>query len=361
MFPEIMILPNRPYKPERSFGLDLMRAVAVLLVMFSHWANNIGIWYGYKASAKLFFAGDVGVDTFFALSGFLIGRILLDVIDRGPSCTSLGTFLARRWMRTLPLYWSWLAVLAVFRPPMAGAQTLSSMVLLLQNFAWPMPQDFFFAVSWSLTIEEWFYIGFGLSLVGGAMVLGSGAIWPVLLTFLLVPLTLRLSIPAYPPWSNGLWHTVVFRLDATAYGVLLAKLLRRKLWPFPYASSLFSLGIALIGGTWIIAPPLPLWLVPALLDTIIIVGAVLCIPALMHLNKPTGFIASLITAISVRSYSLYIIHLTLLVDLAQSLYFHHFIPRWVAVCIAVILPFILSDLSFRFIERPILSMRPVQR
>ena len=87
---------------ERVFGLDVMRASAILLVLLGHatvWfasfvpVFNIGCLGGY-----------FGVELFFVLSGFLIGSILLRwLIDPG-STTTLFDFWRRRWLRTLPNY-----------------------------------------------------------------------------------------------------------------------------------------------------------------------------------------------------------------------------------------------------------------
>jgi peptidoglycan/LPS O-acetylase OafA/YrhL len=329
--------------------------------MVSHWANNIGYWYGVTAPDKIFFAGDVGVDLFFALSGLLIGRILLDLIDRGPSWRALGIFLVRRWMRTLPLYWLWLAVLAIAWPPGTGRHILPRMILLVQNLAWPMPPGYFFAVSWSLTIEEWFYVGFAVSLVAAACLIGRRlALWPVLLAFLAVPLALRVFVPAYPNWSNGLWHSVVFRLDSIAYGVLLAHAWRREGWVFRHPAPCLVVGLLLVAGTWA-GVLLPWRLVPALLDDAVVIGAVLCLPAAMRLRHNSTWAAGIIVRISAQSYALYLIHLTILVDLAQGLYLHHRITRPEAVAISLGLPFVLSWLSFRFFESPLLALRPLQR
>jgi peptidoglycan/LPS O-acetylase OafA/YrhL len=345
----------------RNFGLDLVRAIAVLLVMLSHWANNIGFWYGVTVPPKLFAAGDVGVDMFFALSGFLIGRILLDVIARGPSWRSLGIFLLRRWMRTLPLYWAWLAVLVLVWPPKEGHHVVRRMAVLMQNFAWPMPPRFFFAVSWSLTIEEWFYLGFGTALVGLAILSGRrAAVWVTLGAFIGVPLALRMVVPAYQDWSNGLWHADVFRLDSVAIGVVLAQFWRPGGLLFRHALPLLVIGVGLIIGTW--ADLLLPWrLVPALFDDTLVLGAVLCLPAAMRLPDTSSWAGWVVRRISAHSYALYIMHLTILVDLAQGLYLHQQISRPAAVIIAVGLPFLLAWLSYRCFESPILSLRPAQR
>src|SRR4029077_12796576 len=72
------------YRP----ALDGLRGVAILAVMAMH-ARPSG-W-----------AGDVGVDIFFVLSGFLITSLLIEEWDRFGSI-SLRRFYARRALRLLP-------------------------------------------------------------------------------------------------------------------------------------------------------------------------------------------------------------------------------------------------------------------
>src|ERR1700712_2974111 len=85
----------------RNFGLDLARALAITMVFLSH---------GVSALETL----GVGVDLFFLLSGFLIGRIYLrsqaDAHDK-PGTFTLWGFWSARWFRTLPPY---LAALAFY-------------------------------------------------------------------------------------------------------------------------------------------------------------------------------------------------------------------------------------------------------
>src|ERR1700744_4520851 len=103
--------PMQPTVHKSILGLDLFRSVAILLVLFAHYTNNISFWMGYAPPWKVFFSGDVGVDLFFVLSGFLIGRLLLEIADTAASFENLWIFLVRRWLRTLPLYFLWLVFL----------------------------------------------------------------------------------------------------------------------------------------------------------------------------------------------------------------------------------------------------------
>jgi len=82
-------------KEARSFGLDIARALAISLVLVTHFS---------KANENFDF---LGVEIFFSLSGFLIVNILwrnLGLQSR-LSMNSVFNFWCRRWYRTLPNYY----------------------------------------------------------------------------------------------------------------------------------------------------------------------------------------------------------------------------------------------------------------
>lgn len=96
---------------DRVFGLDLMRAFAILFVVFGH--GNRFIHDEASRSIREFLIFD-GVTIFFVLSGFLIGRILLrTVLHEQFDGRMLLTFWMRRWFRTLPNYYLVLILLIV--------------------------------------------------------------------------------------------------------------------------------------------------------------------------------------------------------------------------------------------------------
>ena len=74
------------------------------MVLFSHWAGHFATWFSFHAAPMVDRIGDTGVEMFFALSGFLIGRILLGIATNRPRWHDYGVFMVRRAMRTLPLY-----------------------------------------------------------------------------------------------------------------------------------------------------------------------------------------------------------------------------------------------------------------
>jgi peptidoglycan/LPS O-acetylase OafA/YrhL len=139
----------------RLKGLDTLRALAILLVLMSH-------YNGFVARGSIFgFIGEVGwagVDLFFVLSGYLIGNQLLAPAARGESL-SLKTFFARRLLRTLPNYYVVLAVyLLLPHSPIAGKSMAPVWRYLsfTQNIGLHYGETF--THSWSLCIEEQFYL-----------------------------------------------------------------------------------------------------------------------------------------------------------------------------------------------------------
>ena len=128
-------------KKKRVFGLDLMRAVAIVLVVFSHIS-----WIVPKAKGLIpdlmNIAGFIGVEIFFVLSGFLIGRLIYKLyISEDFRFYSVFYFWVRRWFRTLPNYYLVLIInglIAIY----LGTQlpvNIWQYGFFIQNFASDMP------------------------------------------------------------------------------------------------------------------------------------------------------------------------------------------------------------------------------
>jgi len=99
-------------KQERIFGLDILRALAILFVVIGH-----GIVY-FSEETRTFLSWFIfdGVSVFFVLSGFLIGGILVKLLEKNRGSVSkmlLLDFWVKRWFRTLPNYFLVLILLFV--------------------------------------------------------------------------------------------------------------------------------------------------------------------------------------------------------------------------------------------------------
>lgn len=170
-------------------GLDVLRAVAVLSVVFNHYMLEEHSDY---FSNFIMFSGPLRVQIFFSLSGFLIGNILLKVIDT-PAFSAWLRFMLRRWLRTLPLYFTVFSLLVLMSSADSDLRAnYLYMMTMTQNFFSDPPPGY--GVVWSLAVEEIFYIVFSIMLFVGCALIGKKAIWVTIWLFILTPLLCRFSM-----------------------------------------------------------------------------------------------------------------------------------------------------------------------
>ena len=137
------------YRPE----LDVIRAVAILLVIVSHW------FPGLNVPVDL---GTVGVTTFFVLSGFLITTVLWRAAPQftgNSKTTVIYSFFVRRILRLLPAYY--LALLIAWGLRLSYMQSAwqwfvlhGANIFLFHQRHWGEGMGHY----WSLAVEEQFYL-----------------------------------------------------------------------------------------------------------------------------------------------------------------------------------------------------------
>ena len=138
---------------ERQPGLDLLRALAIILVVVYHAAL-----FGFKLPGRVDRFGWIGVDLFFVLSGYLIGGQLLASLARDQRI-KLGRFFTRRALRIVPAYFVVLAIyflLPAWREYPEMSQPLWKFLLSVQNIA--LHGGTAFSHAWSLAVEDQFYV-----------------------------------------------------------------------------------------------------------------------------------------------------------------------------------------------------------
>ena len=241
---------------ERKPGLDLLRAVAILWVMPFH--SYIA---GYMGGGVLRWSGWMGVDLFFALSGFLIGsQVFHALVSRGG--VDFVDFYLRRGFRTLPAYCVVLAIYVAW--PSMREQT--GMMPLWQFLTYTLnlfidPGRASFSHAWSLCVEEQFYLLFPLlALVlvrtgrrwRGAIVIAALVIGGILLrAWLWMHLVKPVQASSSDAYLRFLYYPTYARLDDLLGGVALAaaRCYRTRGWAWieRHANAASIVGVLLIG------------------------------------------------------------------------------------------------------------------
>jgi peptidoglycan/LPS O-acetylase OafA/YrhL len=364
--------------PHRQFGLDVIRSVAILSVLFCHYGDQGGL-LPQAAVPGLWATGFAGVELFFVLSGFLIGGILVRTLEQDGDTFrpgSLLNFWLRRWFRTLPSYFLFLTLFLHYSWP--GWRTALLYAGFGQNLLHTIPPVF--EVSWSLAVEEWFYLLLPLLIFAGTK---AGrpprqAMWLAVAVLLIAPLLWRSVQGAGLPWDGGVRRVVAYRLDALMFGVVLALLARQRPIFFQRLQSpgLFALGavFAVVAATGFALGVINGGMVfPATQSNLLIfplfdLGAALMLPWLASLPRPRAWLAVPVEKISLWSYSLYLSH-DLLITLvkrysAQLALAGHPVPEAVQIAAMILLAFAISAALYRWFERPIMELRerfPVSR
>lgn len=137
----------------RNLGLDIARSLAILMVLIGH-AFYSFLPFNHIALAVYELISRLGVEIFFVLSGFLIGQILIRDVLSNNQWSLIPKFYIRRWFRTLPLYYLVFLFLLITRP--ANGYVVRDYIFFLQGINQESLN--YYGVTWSLAIEEWFYL-----------------------------------------------------------------------------------------------------------------------------------------------------------------------------------------------------------
>lgn len=343
----------------RIFGLDLMRAIAISLVLFSH--AVLFLPRGNRFAGLGLLAGYFGVELFFVLSGFLIGGILLRGFENDSSTAGLGQFWIRRWFRTLPNYLLFLGVnIAIAMWLGRNPSRLWPYFAFLQNLV-AAPRSFF-VESWSLAVEEWFYllvpIAFFVGLRSARRPLQRLSLSVIVTSILTVTIARTMYVFVKDPiWLTDVRMIVPFRLDACMFGVLGAWLKRYlpQLWNRIPRSALAAGLLLLVFMTVVpfVSNPDSIF-VRTIGFSVTSFGALLLLPYLAGWQSSMAPASTLITKISLWSYSLYLVNLPLGTMLRR---FTGGAQPWLVASVFAVLSIAMAALIFEIYERPMTNLR----
>jgi peptidoglycan/LPS O-acetylase OafA/YrhL len=328
-------------------ALDGLRALAVVAVVVYH------TWTGPAHGG-----GDVGVDVFFVLSGYLITSLLLAERERTGRIDLLA-FYRRRALRLLPALGAGV-LLGLVLALMAGtdmlgataAQALAA-VLYVANW-WDIGHaPNLLSHTWSLSIEEQFYVLWPLLLWALLAVRGRRLALGVALALSVAMLAERVVVTGSPAY---------FRLDTRADALLIGcgTALLTSLGAFRAIRSATLERIAVVGGVTLfalielIAKPADL---PFEVPTVIALAAAAVLVGVA--GAPQGATARLLSLrplswLGQRSYGVYLYHYPIWAGLVM--------PRlgadgpWVLVATGS-LTLVAAALSYRYLERPFLRLK----
>ncbi|MDB5228834.1 MAG: hypothetical protein JWN78_3027 [Bacteroidota bacterium] len=328
----------------RVFGFDIMRGVGILVVVYAHGRSKMHFFPRFNDFVSVI--GFWLMDLFFVLSGFLIGMILIKFYEKEKTfnLNIAYNFWIRRWFRTLPNYYFVLFLTAALWTILSGnfiflkAKFLMYMVFC-QTVVTPPP--FFMMESWTLCIEEWFYLLFPVLLLLGNKILFSGEltskqikknVLTCILIFFSVPMLLRIIIYIERPpldWVD-MSRMTFFRMDTIAVGIFMS-------WVNFYYKDFFRKYRNIFGIAFVVLISLYLLyfykvLLPDLKSQVSIVSftlffvlssvAALCLTVYMKEVKMTrvNFLGKFMTIISLVSYSMYIFHRSVIMYIIDELY-----------------------------------------
>jgi peptidoglycan/LPS O-acetylase OafA/YrhL len=365
---------------KRNSGLDAVRSMAIIMVLISH----ITILLPGPLSQRLWHLGILGyygVELFFVLSGFLIGRILLEMFAASKTgytqAALLSNFYLRRWYRTLPLYYLILACNTIYWAKMnfLGFPAVKHpdwrYLVFLQNYQFfKLPEITFFPESWSLAIEEWFYLFFPLFIIFLKKITQRNSVKYMGLYlggFIAALLCARIwYVYQYNPlFDLGVRKNIFLRLDSlgigifTAYVAMYFPALHRKMAETKIQIPAYLGLVAVAVYFWLVGWTgwdNSLFARTFMLDIVSILFALTTTGAYYLCRKEIKFF----TIVSKISYALYLVHLPTFATLGY--FFAAYISTPITVLPAIMAAFLLSGslsygLYYRF-ERPIMRLRP---
>ena len=341
-------------------ALDGMRGISVLAVMFYHLGFFVPEINPYASG------GFMGVQLFFVLSGFLITSILLKEIGKTGGI-NLKNFYWRRTLRLVPAFWAYLLVIYVsvgaILPAAAAAKydgyNFAAAFFYVMNWQFYFSEHnlvFLLIITWSLAIEEQFYVFWGLTLavMVKLKVSKNGLFFFTLgLIFLIILARNLRALSGEPP--HNLYHATDTRIDAILIGCVAAFVY---MWRVPLNQKYFNrLAVLCTGAMAVCFAVYEYKQVETYITGLPLFSFSAAILILWFANKEKSFFHKLLENRPLRyvgeiSYGLYLWNM-----LGIMISDRFFDSKIMIAGGALVLTFCFAAFSFKFIERPFLKMK----
>lgn len=358
-------------QPHKLSAIQTLRAIAVLGVIIFHLDSS---WLP---------GGFLGVDIFFVVSGFVITQSLLRNSQRRLLRT-LSDFYSKRFLRIAPALFVFLGTTAILvalfvpkgffalggdaaRTSIAAVFGLSNVSLYLSDQGYFEERLHFnaFAHTWSLGVEEQFYVLFPFvlwlsvwSFVKQRSV--NRRVLPILVIGVLTVFSFTWSIWETEANPLGAFYLLTSRFWELGVGALLALVLaatRSRVASGRLRVVVLALGSALLTVSFFMgnkeAFPFP-WALPAVLGTLALIAGYTFFPPQPGQTRLDKFVSNrLLITIGDWSYSLYLWHWGVIVLMRWTTGLEH----WWHFFLALALTFLMGSMSYRFVEQPILNRK----
>ena len=202
---------------KRYSNIDQLRFIAALTVAMSHLIISAN-----GSNLNLEILSSISVEVFFIISGFVLAPQILKVA-KSKNIDNYKIFLIRRWYRTIPLYILSLTLTSIILGQIFSFDFLKYL-FFIQNFFKIIVELDYFSISWSLSVEEWFYLIFPFFLFiffkfykfDDRKLIMSASI-----LFIFLILLIRFININEDEWGSSVRRVVLFRLDSIVFGFIL--------------------------------------------------------------------------------------------------------------------------------------------
>jgi peptidoglycan/LPS O-acetylase OafA/YrhL len=347
---------------QRSIGLDLLRFLAVLMVIVSHLVMEpIPAWRLPYLSYVLHY-GSAGVNLFFVLSGFLVSGLLFNEYKQRGSLSIKRFYLRRAW-KIYPAFYFFLAFTYLYWRYGIGYK-IHDRIMARELFFFQNYVPGVWNHTWSLAVEEHFYILLPLILL--FMVKRRGGLNPftriplLVLTISALALTLRCLTCYLQPTYGFCTHIFPthLRIDGLFFGVLVAYYFH--FYPSAFRNALYPWRHVLIGAG--AAGILSLRFLPTSewfgytfwpLQEYLSAAAILC--GVVVCEIPRNWVTRNLATIGSYSYSIYLWHMTAIYFVTPKL--RGSVSWDVLAAIHLVSAFVIGIAMANVLELPVLKLR----